>query len=226
MLDRLRSPRDASMGGMDADAAGATADRLAGGTPIPKPVARGAAAIPTGKAAPVGEAAPEALTQNLGGTAGGGHLLVLNLKRYATMDDAAFQETVARVIGEVAQTHDIAVRPSTYHAEHLDGNADYARTLAGRPDALRSARDAISAAQPEYIRYATGVRADPPAAERELADRIGSLDRLLNPVENPPQLGRTKGGSHLLEAAKQVYLRVGSWPHRRYDISKILLRQW
>lgn len=142
------------------------------------------------------------------------------------MDDLTFQQPVTKAIGEVLQTHGVDVHPSTYYAEHLDGNADYARALGRRPDALRSARDAISAAQPEYIRYATTVRADPQAAERELADRIGSLDRLLNPVKNPPQLGRTKGGSHLLEAAKQVYLRVGSWPHRRYDISKILLRQW
>ena len=149
--------------------------------------------------------ADDALGPYGGATREGDHLLVLNPKRYATMDDATFQETVTRVIGEVSQTHGIDINPSTYYAEHLDGNADYARTLAGRPDAIRAARDAISAAKPEYIRYATAVGADVTATEREIADRIGALDRLLNQVENPPQLGRTKGGAPLVEAARQVY---------------------
>ena len=69
VLDRLRAPSDASMGGMAADAAGASADRLAGGTAVPESAARGAAAIPPGEAAPVGAAAPEEVAKTLGGTA-------------------------------------------------------------------------------------------------------------------------------------------------------------
>lgn len=127
-------------------------------------------------------------------------MLALNLKRYTGMDDDVFRQAVTKALDDVAQTQNIDVHPSTYYAEHLDGNADYARTLAGRPDAIRAARDAISAARPEYIRYATAVGADVNATEREIADRIGSLDRLLNQVENPPQIGCTKGGSPLAEA--------------------------
>lgn len=149
--------------------------------------------------------ADDALGPYGGATREGDHLLVLNLKRYATMDDPTFQEAVTKAIGEVSQTYGVDVHPSTYYAEHLDGNADYARALGQRPDAIRAARDAISAARPEYIRYATAVGADVNATEREIADRIGALDRLLNQVENPPQLGRTKGGAPLVEAAKQVY---------------------
>lgn len=69
VLDRLRAPSDASMGGMAADAAGASADRLAGGTAVPESAARGAAAIPPGEAAPVGAAASEEVAKTLGGTA-------------------------------------------------------------------------------------------------------------------------------------------------------------
>ena len=127
-------------------------------------------------------------------------MLALNLKRYTGMDDDVFRQAVTKALDDVAQTQNIAVHPSSYYSEHLDGTADYARTLGRRPDALRAARDAIVVAQPEYIRYATAVGADVKAAEREIADRIGSLDRLLNQVENPPQLGRTKGGVPLVEA--------------------------
>jgi hypothetical protein len=149
--------------------------------------------------------ADDALGPYGGATREGGHLLALNLKRYTGMDDDVFRQAVTKALDDVAQTQNIAVHPSSYYSEHLDGTADYARTLGRRPDALRAARDAIVVAQPEYIRYATAVGADVNAAEREIAARIESLDRLLNQVENPPQLGRTKGGVPLVEAAKQVY---------------------
>ena len=103
-------------------------------------------------------------------------LPALNLKRYTKGDDDVFRQAVSKALGDVAEMQSIDVHPSSHYAEHLDGTADYARTLGRRPDALRAARDAIVVAQPEYIRYATAVGADVKEAEQEIAARIESLD--------------------------------------------------
>jgi hypothetical protein len=69
ILDRFRAPSDASMGGMDAGAAGATADRLAGGAAAPEAAVRPAAADALGAGGPAVQAAPGEVTKALGGTA-------------------------------------------------------------------------------------------------------------------------------------------------------------
>lgn len=149
--------------------------------------------------------ADDALGPYGGATRDGNHLLALNLKRYTGMDDEAFQQAVAKAVDEVAQSFDIDIHPSSYYAEHLDGNADYVRTLGRRPDALRAARTALVDAQPEYLRYAAAVGADVKAAEKEIAARIESIDRLIRQVEEPPPLGRTQDAVPVADAAKQVY---------------------
>jgi hypothetical protein len=151
--------------------------------------------------------ADDALGPYGGATRDGNHLLALNLKRYTGMDDATFQAAVSRALADVGDAYDIDIHPTNYYAEHLDGTADYARTLAGRPDALRAARAALVDAQPEYLRYTQAVGGDVAATEREIADRIGSLDRLLRQVEQPPPLGRTRDAVPVAEAAKTVLKR-------------------
>lgn len=151
--------------------------------------------------------ADDALGPYGGATRDGNHLLALNLKRYTGMDDDTFQAAVSRALADVGEAYDIDIHPTNYYAEHLDGTADYARTLAGRPDAIRAARAALVDAQPEYLRYAQAVGGDVAATEREIADRIGSLDRLLRQVEQPPPLGRTRDAVPVAEAAKTVLKR-------------------
>ena len=151
--------------------------------------------------------AEDALGPYGGATRDGNHLLALNLKRYTQMEDDAFQQAVNRAIADVSQSYDIDIHPSFYYAEHLDGNADYARAIGRRPDALRAARAALMDAQPEYLRYAEAVGADVPAVEREIADRIGSIDRLVRQIEQPPPAGNTKDVVPVAQAAKQVYTK-------------------
>lgn len=151
--------------------------------------------------------AEDALGPYGGATRDGNHLLALNLKRYTEMEDDAFQQAVNRAIADVSQSYDINIHPSFYYAEHLDGNADYARAIGRRPDALRAARAALMDAQPEYLRYAEAVGADVPAVEREIADRIGSIDRLVRQIEKPPPPGNTKDVIPVAQAAKQVYTK-------------------
>lgn len=69
VLDRLRSPRDASMGGMDAGAAGPAVDQLAGGTPVPETAVRPAAADAMGASGAAVQETPGEVTKSLGGTA-------------------------------------------------------------------------------------------------------------------------------------------------------------
>lgn len=154
--------------------------------------------------------ADDALGPYGGATREGNHLLALNLKRYTGMEDEAFQQAVSKAVDEVAQSFDIDIHPSSYYAEHLDGTADYVRTLGQRPDALRAARTAIVDAQPEYLRYAAAVGADVKAAEQEIAARIESIDRLIRQVEQPPPLGRTQDTVPVANAAKRVYTQFPS----------------
>ena len=149
--------------------------------------------------------ADDALGPYGGATRDGNHLLALNLKRYTGMDDAQFRQAVTRAVDEVAQGYDIAIHPSAYYAEHLDGTPDYVRAIGRRPDALRAARDAIVDAEPEYLRYAQAAGADVDVARREIANRVESLDRLLQQVEQPPPLGRTQDTVPVAQAARQVY---------------------
>jgi len=149
--------------------------------------------------------ADDALGPYGGATRDGNHLLALNLKRYTGMDDAQFQQAVTRALDEVGQQFTFDIHPSTFYAEHLDGNADYARAIGRRSDALRAARNAIVDSRPEYLRYAQAVGADVGAVERELASRVESIDRLLRQVESPPPLGKTSGTVSLAEAAKKVF---------------------
>ena len=70
VLDRFRAPSDASMGGMDAGAAGVAADRLAGGATAPEATVRPAAADALGAGGPAVQAAPvDEVIKALGGTA-------------------------------------------------------------------------------------------------------------------------------------------------------------
>ena len=154
--------------------------------------------------------ADDALGPYGGATRDGNHLLALNLKRYTGMEDDAFQQAVSRAVDEVAQSFDIDIHPSSYYSEHLDGTADYVRTLGRRPDALRAARAALVGAQPEYLRYAAAVGADVKATEKEIAARIESLDRLVRQVEEPPPLGRTQDAVPVADAAKRVYTQFPS----------------
>jgi len=149
--------------------------------------------------------ADDALGPYGGATRDGNHLLALNLKRYTGMDDEQFGQAVRRAVDEIGDAYDIDVYPSAYYAEHLDGSADYVRAIGRRPDALRAARDAIVDAEPEYLRYAQSTGADVDAARREIADRVESLDRLLQQVEQPPPLGRTQDTVPVAQAARQVY---------------------
>lgn len=149
--------------------------------------------------------ADDALGPYGGATRDGNHLLALNLKRYTGMDDEQFGQAVRRAVDEIGDAYDIDVYPSAYYAEHLDGSADYVRAIGRRPDALRAARDAIVDAEPEYLRYAQATGADVDAARREIADRVESLDRLLQQVEQPPPLGRTQDTVPVAQAARQVY---------------------
>lgn len=149
--------------------------------------------------------ADDALGPYGGATRDGNHLLALNLKRYTGMDDEQFGRAVRRAVDEIGDAYDIDVYPSAYYAEHLDGSADYVRAIGRRPDALRAARDAIVDAEPEYLRYAQATGADVDVARREIADRVESLDRLLQQVEQPPPLGRTQDTVPVAQAARQVY---------------------
>ena len=69
VLDRFRSPSNASMGGMDASAAGPAVDQLAGGTPVPETAVRPAAADAMGASGAAVQETPGEVTKSLGGTA-------------------------------------------------------------------------------------------------------------------------------------------------------------
>ncbi len=148
--------------------------------------------------------ASDALGVDGGATRDGNHLLLLNLKRYTEMDDAQFESAVQRALADVAEQYDIQPYRTTYYTEHLDGTPAYVRSLAGRPDAIQSARDALVEAIPEYIRYAERTGSDVAETIARLDGRVAELDQLLKQIGSPPPRGNTKG-SPLAEVAKTIY---------------------